>query len=344
MKAAIIGATGYSGLELVRLLQHHPIFTIGSLHTSSSPGKSINEGNPHLTNIEYILEDINPDKIAKECELVFLATPSGVSSQLTPIFMDLGVKVIDLSGDLRLKDWDEYSKWYKKTSAPNSVLEKAIYGLTEWNKEKIANAKIIANPGCYPTASLLGLAPLFQEGWTDATDLIIDAKSGASGAGRTASTASLYSEINENMKIYKVHEHQHIPEIEQQLTEWLPSATTIDFSTHLVPMTRGIMSTMYIKANQTISTKMLLELYQETYMKCPFIRIARENTFPCTKQVYGSNYCDIGMAVNERTDRITIVSVIDNLLKGAAGQAVQNANVMCGLNEMEGLQQMPLFP
>ncbi|WP_163101600.1 N-acetyl-gamma-glutamyl-phosphate reductase [Peribacillus alkalitolerans] len=344
MKAAIIGATGYSGLELVRLIQNHPFFSIGSLNTSSSPGTSINEGYPHLANIEYILQDIQPEKIAKESDLVFLATPSGVSSQLTPIFMELGLKVIDLSGDLRLKDSDQYTRWYKKTPVSNHVLEEAVYGLTEWNKEQIAKAKILANPGCYPTATLLGLAPLLKEGWTDGEDLIIDAKSGASGAGRTAQTSTLYSEINENMKIYKVHEHQHIPEIEQQIKSWLPGASSIDFSTHLVPMTRGIMSTMYVKANQDITTKQLIELYQETYINCPFIRIGRETIFPCTKQVYGSNYCDIGIALNERTNRITIVSVIDNLLKGAAGQAVQNANVMYGLSETEGLKHMPLFP
>ena len=344
MNISIIGASGYSGLELVRILGNHPHFEIASLHSSSKAGESISAENPHLMHSGYVYEPIDPEAIAEKSSIVFLATPSGVSAELTPQLMETGIKVIDLSGDLRLADPGQYTEWYKKEPAPAETLERAVYGLSEWNREQIEGADLIANPGCYPTASLLGLAPLLIENLCRKNSIVIDAKSGLSGAGRSATAATMYSEMNENFKIYKVHQHQHIPEIEQQAAIWQEDAGVIEFNTHLVPMTRGIMATIYAELTEKATTEKLLDLYRSMYDKHPFVRISPKGTYPCTKQVSGSNYCDIGVSVNERTGRVTIVSVIDNLLKGAAGQAVHNANILCGFEETAGLQQTPLFP
>lgn len=315
---------------------------IASLHTSSKFDRKISDEHTHLLHEDFVLEDINPEKIADTSDIVFLATPSGVSAELVSDFSKLNVKVIDLSGDLRLKTPGEYEKWYKKTAAPQKVIDSAVYGLSEWNANQIKEANIIANPGCYPTAVLLGLAPLFSEGLVK--DVIIDAKSGVSGAGKSPSEMTHFSDMNENFKIYKVHEHQHIPEIEQQLSTWQQNMQPITFTTHLVPMTRGIMATMYVQVNKHFSTQELYDLYQTIYESHPFVRIQRVGQFPVTKQVYGSNFCDIGMAYDERTGKVTIVSVIDNLVKGAAGQAIQNANIMMGLDETAGLSTIPIYP
>ncbi|PEJ36885.1 N-acetyl-gamma-glutamyl-phosphate reductase [Peribacillus butanolivorans] len=344
MNVSIVGATGYGGVELIRFLNNHPHLKIKSLHTSSQSGRSLYEENAHLMHMNDKLEEIDPEAIAKKSDIVFLATPSGVSSQLISEFSDLNIKVIDLSGDLRLQTPGEYEHWYKKTAAPHHIIEKAVYGLAEWNAEEIRQSTIIANPGCYPTAALLGLAPLFTEGWATATDVIIDAKSGVSGAGKSHSSVTHYSEMNENFKIYKVNQHQHIPEIEQQLGRWSSDLQPITFNTHLVPMTRGIMATMYIKVNRQTSTAELRDLYETVYEDHPFVRVQPLDRFPSTKQVYGSNFCDIGVAYDERTGKVTIVSVIDNLVKGAAGQAIQNANILMGLEETAGLWSSPLYP
>lgn len=344
MNVSIVGATGYSGLELIRILDNHPHFNIVSLHSSSKAGQYIHEENPHLMHITQILEPINPIEIAKKSSIVFLATPAGVSAELTPQFIEAGVKVVDLSGDLRLENPESYKQWYKKEAASIDTLSQAVYGLSEWNIDNIKDAHVIANPGCYPTATLLGLAPLCQKNWCEPNSIIIDAKSGVSGAGRTPSLNTMYSELNENFKIYKVHQHQHIPEIEQQLHKWQEDITTVEFNTHLVPMIKGIMTTTYVQLKENVTTKQLVDLYKETYQDCPFVRIMPEGQYPCTKQVAGSNFCDIGVSINERTRRVTIVAVIDNLVKGAAGQAVQNANLLSGYEQTAGLKQVPQYP
>ncbi|MGG4267012.1 N-acetyl-gamma-glutamyl-phosphate reductase [Peribacillus simplex] len=345
MNVSIVGATGYGGVELIRFLNNHPQFKIKSLHTSSQFGRYLYEENSHLMHMKDKLEQIDPEAIAKKSDIVFLATPSGVSSQLISEFLDFDIKVIDLSGDLRLQTPGEYEHWYKKPAAPQHIIEEAVYGLAEWNAEAIRQATIVANPGCYPTASLLGLAPLFTEGLAGAAaEVIIDAKSGVSGAGKSLSSGTHYSEMNENFKIYKVNQHQHIPEIEQQLGRWSSDLQPITFNTHLVPMTRGIMATMYIKVNRETSNVELKDLYETVYEKHSFVRVQPLDHFPSTKQVYGSNFCDIGVTYDERTGRVTVVSVIDNLVKGAAGQAIQNANILMGLEETAGLWNSPLYP
>lgn len=273
MKVSIIGTTGYGGGELFRLLHHHPVFSIQSVHTTRDE-IPLYEEFPHLNGITSLkLEHIDTEEIAKHSDIVFIAAPSGVSSRLVPAFLGTGIQIIDLSGDLRLTDGEMYRKWYKHEPVESSLLEKAVYGLSEWNKEKIIDAKLIANPGCYPTATLLGLAPVVNEGLIDPDMIIIDAKSGVSGAGRSVSKSLLFSEINENFRIYKVNEHQHIPEIQQQLNHWNARVSSITFNTHLLPITRGIMATIYVKLTENMSTDSLIELYNEQYLRNPFVRI-----------------------------------------------------------------------
>ncbi|PWA12749.1 N-acetyl-gamma-glutamyl-phosphate reductase [Pueribacillus theae] len=345
MKAAIIGVTGYGGAELVRILHQHPEVSIHSFHSSSQQGNRVIESYPHLQSITaQVLEDIHIEKIGNEADFVFLATPSGVAANLVPQLMNQNVKVIDLSGDFRIKNREVYKKWYKKEAAEEHWLNEAVYGLTEWLDTDLKEAKLISNPGCYPTATLLGLAPLVKNKLIDEKSIIIDAKSGVSGAGRNVSPVTHFSETNENLKIYKVNEHQHIPEIEQVLSGWNPGVRAVTFSTHLIPMTRGIMATIYASASIDTNIDQLFDLYRETYEGCYFIRIREKGTFPSTKEVYGSNFCDISLAYDERTNRIMVVSVIDNLMKGAAGQAVQNMNMMLGLDEKTGLDFVPVYP
>ncbi|WP_199426407.1 N-acetyl-gamma-glutamyl-phosphate reductase [Thermaerobacillus caldiproteolyticus] len=345
MNIAVIGATGYSGVELLRFLRHHPYISRCSLYSSSQEGVPLSHSFPHAREEgELILQKIDMEQIAATCDLVFFATPPGVSSGLAPLLIEKGIKVIDLSGDFRLKDRTVYEKWYKRQTASDIYLQQAVYGLTEWNKEEIRRAQLLSNPGCYPTATLLGLAPLVKHRLIEEDSIIVDAKSGVSGAGRQASLNTHFSETNENVKIYKVNEHQHIPEIEQMLQMWDEHVQPITFSTHLIPMTRGIMATIYAKAKEDLSLEMLLDLYKTSYEDSKFVRVRKPGQFPATKEVYGSNYCDIGIAYDERTGRVTVVSVIDNLVKGAAGQAIQNLNVMMGWDEDSGLAFAPIYP
>ncbi|MFC7786090.1 N-acetyl-gamma-glutamyl-phosphate reductase [Rossellomorea sp. GCM10028870] len=344
MDVGIVGSTGYGGVELHRLLVNHPNVDNCILYSSSLEGALYADQYPHLFNLSH--EVVNPIKIEemKQLDFVFLAVPSGVSKELSQNLLGEKAKVIDLSGDLRLKNPQEYEEWYKGESASSDVLQKAVYGLTECNRQSIQEAELIANPGCFPTATLLGLAPLFHHELVEPHSIIIDAKTGLSGAGRKATQSSHFSETQENLRIYKVHQHQHTPEIEQQLKEWHSEAGPITFTTHLIPMTRGIMATMYTELKSTYTTEQLHNIYQAYYEIHPFIRIRPKGQFPSTKEVFGTNFCDIAIKVDSRTNRVTIVSVIDNLLKGAAGQAVQNMNVMLGLDETTGLHHYPIYP
>jgi len=344
LKVAIIGATGYSGVELIRLLLKHPHVQIQSIISGSQSGIELTEIYPHLKGIlQETLTDLDVERISNEVDLVFFATPSGVSRDSLPQFMERGVKCIDISGDFRLPA-EEYEKWYKHEPADSKYLAQAVYGLSEIYPEKIKNASYIANPGCYPTATLLGLIPALEKGLISSHSIIIDGKSGVSGAGRKASLATHYVETNENVRAYKLGAHQHIPEIEQTLSDISKEKVTVTFSTHLIPMTRGIMCTMYADLNQTVSTAEVIRIYQEYYQDHPFVRIRPEGTWPATKDVYGSNYCDIGFMADPRTNRLTIVSVIDNVVKGAAGQAIQNLNLMNGWDIQTGLEFTPVYP
>lgn len=345
MKIAIIGATGYGGSELMRLLYNHPEVSIHSIHSSSQHGSSITESYPHTDQaIALNLQAIEIEKMAKEVELVFTSTPNGISSTLVPKLLEAGMKVIDLSGDFRIKDRQTYEQWYGLKAAEEKWIKEAVYGLSEWIETDVTTANLVANPGCFSTVTLLGLAPLVKEGIVDGSSIVVDAKTGVSGAGRGVSPVTHFSETNENFKIYRVNNHQHIPEIEQQLASWNEQAGPITFSPHLVPMTRGIMATMYMTATEEVSAKKLIDLYRSHYKNDPFIRVREPEVFPSTKEVYGSNFCDLSLTYDERTNRITVVAVIDNLVKGASGQAIQNMNKMLGFDEKAGLDFIPVYP
>jgi len=290
------------------------------------------------------LDGVDAAEIASRADVVFTATPSGVSAKIVPQMLEAGLKVIDLSGDFRLRDGAEYEEWYKHPAPGNDYLQQAVYGLCELNGEHVAGVNLVSNPGCYSTATLLGLIPAIEAGWIKHESIIVDAKSGVSGAGRGINLTVHYSEINENFKAYKVNKHQHIPEIEQTLTDIAGEKVMITFTTHLVPMTRGIMSTMYAGMNDKYSEQDFVDLYRKYYTGRPFVRIRNAGILPATKEVSGSNYCDIGFATDARTGRVTIVSVIDNIVKGAAGQAIQNLNLMMGWEETLGLGYTPVYP
>jgi N-acetyl-gamma-glutamyl-phosphate reductase len=359
VRVAIVGSTGYGGVELIRLLLQHPQVQITSVISSSTAGQSIADGYPHLNQIiNDALDGIDLPLIKSKADVVFLATPSGISTKLAPQFVDAGLKVIDLSGDFRLKDADSYRHWYKHEPAEQKYLDAAVYGLAELFADEVKGVAFISNPGCYATAAILGLSPAIAGGLIDPTTLIIDAKSGVSGAGRGTSLLVHYAEINENFLAYKINKHQHIPEIEMALSRVAGKPITTTFTTHLTPMTRGIMCTMYATlatpiAGETLAERAadatrveaeLLAAYAKFYEGRRFVRVRAQGKFPATKEVSGSNFCDIGISVDPRTGRVTVISVIDNVVKGAAGQAVQNLNIMYGWDEALGLHFTPVYP
>lgn len=343
MKVAIIGVTGYSGVELIRILLQHPKVEIVSIHSHSQNGQGIDDYLPHLKQLLSLpLEPIDPVKIMAQTELVFFATPSGISKEIATAFVEADFPVIDLSGDFRLKADGQYEKWYKNSSAPPDFLQTAHYGLADFYRKP--TSKLIANPGCYATGTLLSLAPLVQKTIIEPTSIIVDAKSGLSGAGKNLSESSHFVNSNENMTLYKMNSHQHIPEIMQQLQKWDPAIPAIQFSTSLIPVTRGIFITSYARSKEKLSQHQIWELYHHFYQTKAFIRIQEPNVYPNLRQIIGSNFCDIGVAYNEVTNIITVVTVLDNLVKGAAGQAVQNLNHLAGWPENTGLNLVPIYP
>ncbi|USG65298.1 N-acetyl-gamma-glutamyl-phosphate reductase [Brevibacillus ruminantium] len=345
IRVGIVGATGYSGVELIRLLAGHSDVQVAHLYSSSSEGEALANVFPHLhAHPLPPLAKIDAEQMAADNDVIFLATPAGVSTELSPALLENGTKVIDLSGDFRLKNGEDYRSWYKRQPAEAPWLEKAVYGLSEWHAEEIAKADLIANPGCYPTAALLGLLPLAQSGWVNPKSWIVDAKSGVSGAGRGVSLGVHYSELNESIHAYKVGAHQHTPEIEQELSKQTGLQQLIQFTPHLVPMTRGILVTAYGTLESAVSPSQVQELYESVYADKPYVRVRAQGSHPRTKEVYGSNFCDIALHVDERTGRVIVLAVIDNVVKGAAGQAIQNMNLMFGLKETAGLSLVPLFP
>lgn len=347
IKVGIIGATGYVGIELVRLLQQHPAVNITHLVTESYVGQSIAQVYPHLNHfIELNGSQLDLAEIIKKCDLIFMALPHGKAANITEPLLLAGKKVIDLGADFRLRNPQDYETWYQHPPATHALLNKAVYGLPELGyRDRIQNASLIANPGCYPTATLLAARPALEAGVIDANDCIIDAKSGVSGAGRGLSLTTHYCEVAENLTPYKLAgQHRHIPEIEQEFSVIAKQPVVIQFTPHLVPMIRGMLITAYFKLSQSVTETDIHALYHSAYQQEPFVRVRALNDIPQVKHVRSSNYCDIGICVDTRTQRLIVVSVIDNLMKGAAGQAVQNMNLLYELPETLGLINCPSYP
>lgn len=345
IKVGIIGATGYAGGELVRILTGHKeaeIKWFGSRSYIDQKYASVYQNMFQI--VDATCMDDNMEKLASQVDVIFTATPQGLCASLVNENILSKVKIIDLSADFRIKDVATYEKWYGIEHKSPQFIEEAVYGLCEINREDVKNARLVANPGCYTTCSILTAYPLAKEGIIDMSTLIIDAKSGTSGAGRSAKVANLYCEVNENMKAYGVATHRHTPEIEEQLGYASGENVVLNFTPHLVPMNRGILATEYAKLTKDVTYDEVKAIYDKYYANEKFIRVLEKNICPETKWVEGSNYVDINFKIDPRTNRIIMMGAIDNLVKGAAGQAVQNMNLMFGLKESEGLELVPMFP
>lgn len=345
IKASIVGVTGYAGIELLRLLNFHPQVELQQLVSHSQAGKNLAEVYPQFAGVmDYQLKEYEAGVLA-ESDVVFTALPHGVSQDVVSELMTEGVKVIDLSGDFRYEDTARYNEWYETEHKYPDLMSRSVYGLVELNREQIVRADLVANPGCYPTASLLGLLPLMNKKNIDSSSIIIDAKSGVSGAGRSLKQVSQFNEADESIKAYKIAEHRHTSEIESVLETFTGAAELpVSFTPHLVPMKRGILATIYINLKKQCSEEDLIDLYHEFYEDDKFVQMLSPQAVPDTKYVAGTNYCHLGVKVDDRLQRVIIMSVIDNLGKGAAGQALQNMNVMFGLKEEIGLQATGVFP
>ena len=342
INVGIIGATGYAGQELLRLLYNHPHVKLKHLSSHTYHGKKLSEIYPNFYGLlENKLVNMNAEQMAMSCDIIFFALPHGLASKQISEKVLNNTRVIDLGADFRLKDQSIYESWYKvKHQAPKYIKE-SVYGLCELNRDEIENARIVANPGCYTTCSITSLAPLLDKNIIDSDTIIIDAKSGISGAGRNLSMATHFTESNETFKAYAVSSHRHTPEIEQELSKIAGKKIILSFTPHLLPMNRGILTTSYASLKKKINSSEIRNIYSQYYKNEKFIRICPEGILPETRYVKNSNFIDIGFTIDNRTGRIIVVAAIDNLIKGASGQAVQNMNIMFGLNEDEGLRAIP---
>jgi len=343
IKVAILGASGYTGGELLRLLVNHPEVSIEYLTAERHAGKNIAEVFPNLYKVlEMELHPLDPTLLPSDIDFVFLALPHGKSSVFVKDIFERDIKIVDLGADFRISH-QNYRKWYGEHPCPE-LIDEAVYGLPELYREEIAGAKLVANPGCYPLSAILGIAPLLKREVAEADSIIIDSKSGVTGAGRSPSLDLHFCEVNEGMKAYKIGEHRHMPEITEILEKFSGLDVKLHFTPHLIPINRGILSTIYLKLKEKKSTTELLDIYNDMYEDAAFVRVCRENEFPSTSMVRGSNYCDIGVKAFQESNTAIVVSVIDNLVKGASGQAVQNMNLMKGLPESTGIENLPIFP
>ncbi len=342
IKAGIIGATGYAGQELIKLLYHHKSVECTYLSSHSYEGMKLSEVYPNFTGIiDTKLVNMNADQMADDCDVIFFALPHGLAANQISEDLLKKVKIIDLGADFRLKDKEIYESWYKVKHPTPKFINEAVYGLCELNREKIIKARIVANPGCYTTCSITSLAPLVENNIIDLSSIIIDAKSGVSGAGRSLSLGTHYPETNDSFKAYGVGNHRHTPEIEQELSTIAGKDIVLSFTPHLVPMNRGILTTSYASLTTNINSVELVDLYKNYYKSEKFIRIYPDGSLPETRFVRNSNFVDIGIKTDPRTNRVIIVGTIDNLIKGAAGQAVQNMNLMFDQPEDEGINALP---
>ena len=345
IKAGSIGATGYAGGELVRILTGHKDVEIKWYGSRSYIDKKYAEVYQNMFQIvdDKCMDD-NMEALADEVDVIFTATPQGLCASLVNEEILSKVKIVDLSADFRIKDVATYEEWYKIQHPTPQFIPEAVYGLCEINREAVKKARLVANPGCYPTCSTLSIYPLLKEGLIDPGTIIIDAKSGTSGAGRGAKVDNLYCEVNENIKAYGVANHRHTPEIEEQLSYAAGEPVLINFTPHLVPMNRGILITAYASLKKEVSYEEVKAAYDKYYANEKFVRVLEKDVCPQTKWVEGSNYVDVNFKIDPRTKRVIMMGAMDNLVKGAAGQAVQNMNLMFGLKESEGLELVPMFP
>ncbi len=344
IKAGIVGASGYSGGELVRLLHGHSDVELVALSSRTYAGKGIGDVFSSLRGLAYKFEEFAPEDIVSLVDVLFIAAPSGVAMSYAPVVAAAGKKMVDLGADFRFSDASLYEKWYKIPHTCAELLAKAVYGLPEIHRSEIAKADIAGNPGCYPTSVILALAPLVSEGAVVGDMVIADSKSGVSGAGRSADIAYNFCEVGEGVRPYGVLKHRHTPEMEQELSLLAGSKVKVVFTPYLIPMVRGIVSTVYVKVRPGCTNEQLRSWYEARYSKEPFIRLLDEGSYPTTKAVYGSNLCDISIDFDEASSMAVVVSALDNLGKGAAAQAVQTMNVMFGIDETAGIAQPPVFP
>lgn len=341
INVGIVGGTGYTGVELLRILVQHPKVKLKVITSRQEAGTGVDELFSSLRG-QIALKFSDPAKVDfSKCDVVFFATPNGIAMQQAKALLDSGIKVIDLAADFRIKDVAEWEKWYGMAHAAPELVAEAVYGLPEVNREKIRNARLIANPGCYPTAVQLGFIPLIEAGAVDADHLIADTKSGVSGAGRKAEIHTLYAEASDNFKSYAVPGHRHLPEIRQGLSERSNRPIGLTFVPHLTPMIRGIHATLYARLTRDVD---LQTLYENRYANEPFVDVLPAGSHPETRSVRGSNFCRIAVHRPGNGDTAVILSITDNLVKGAAGQAVQNMNIMYGLPETTGIRHVPLLP
>lgn len=342
IEVGIVGGTGYTGVELLRLLSGHEQAKVKVITSRSESGKVVSDLFPSLRghmDIAFSEPDIGA---LSACELVFFATPNGTAMTMVPELLKAGVRVVDLAADFRLKDVSEWQQWYGMEHACPELLEEAVYGLPEINRDAVRGARLVANPGCYPTAVQLGFMPLIENGLVDVDNLIADCKSGVSGSGRGASVGNLFCEVGDSLKAYAVTGHRHLPEITQGLNQMSGQAVGLTFVPHLTPMIRGIHATLYASSNG--GSEDLQSLYEKRYEKEPFVDVMPAGSYPDTRSVRAANVCRLAIHRSPRNDRLVVLSVIDNLVKGAAGQAVQNMNLMFGLSETMGLGQAGLMP
>ncbi|MBM4137043.1 MAG: N-acetyl-gamma-glutamyl-phosphate reductase [Nitrospira sp.] len=345
LKVAICGGSGYTGIELLRILSHHPEVVVTAVTSEKSAGKSVSELFPHLYQYSNLLyEPLKAEAILEKADLFFMALPHGESQEKVDYFFRQGKKVIDLSADYRLRDAKIYEEWYNVPHKFQKTLKKAVFGLPELYRKEIAKASLIANPGCYPTSAILGLYPAIKNNLVDLSSIIINSVSGTSGAGRKSDVAFSFCEVNEGFKAYAIGTHRHTPEIEQEVSVLAGKNIKVNFTPHLAPFDRGILTTMYVRLTKKISTNQIVDVYKKAYAYEPFTKVLDEGRFPNVKHVRGTNVCVIGLTINMRTNTLIIVSAIDNLVKGASGQAVHNMNIMLGIDEKTALDTIALFP
>jgi N-acetyl-gamma-glutamyl-phosphate reductase len=346
-RVGLVGVTGYTGMELTRVLLGHPDLRLTQVTSRKEAGQPLQKIYPFLQGTdlgELVITAPDSAFLAEHCDLIFLAVPHGTAMEMAAELREKGARVVDLSADFRLRDQEVYESWYQVPHTRPALLPEAVYGLPELYAERIATASLVANPGCYPTSAILALYPAIQAGLVSADDLVIDSKSGTSGAGRKAGVGTLFCEISDTFRAYGLTTHRHTPEIEQELSLAAGRGLRVSFNPHILPINRGILTTAYAKLSPGATLDQLGSCYREFYAGKRWVRLLPAGTLPETRWVRGTNFCDIGLVTDPRTDRLIVVSAIDNLCRGASGQAVANANLMLGLNPDAGLPFAPLMP